>query len=50
MQIFSTGDNLHDMSKPAVWENMKKYYNRTSADKILSRVLRVKQHPIKSSL
>ena len=47
MQIVSIGDNMHDMSKPAVWE---KYYNMTSADKILPRVLRVKQHLIKSSL
>ena len=42
--------NMHDMSKPAVWEKYEKYYNMTSADKILLRVLRVKQHPIKCSL
>ena len=50
MQIVSVGDNMHDMSKPAVWEKYEKYYNMMSAAKILSRVLRVKQHPIKCSL
>ena len=50
MQIVSIRDNMHDMSKPAVWEKYDKYYNMTSADKILPRVLRIKQHPIKCSL
>ena len=39
MQIVSIGDNMHDMSKPAVWEKYEKFYNMTSADKILPRVL-----------
>ena len=30
---------MHSMSKPAVWEKYEKYYNMTSADKILPRVL-----------
>ena len=43
MQVVSIGDNLHDMSKPAVWEKFEKCYNMTSAYKILPRALRVKQ-------
>ena len=45
MQIVPIRDKMHDMSKPAVWEKYEKYYNMTSADKILPRVLRVKQIP-----
>ena len=41
---------MHDMSKLAVKEEYEKYYNMTSANKILPIELRVKRHPIKSSL
>ena len=32
MQIVSTGDNLHEISKPIFWENKKKYFNMSSAE------------------
>ena len=31
MQIVSTGDNLHEMSKPVFWEKYEKYFNMSSA-------------------
>ena len=33
MQIVSTGDNLHEMSKPVFWEKWEKYFNMLSAKK-----------------
>ena len=32
MQIVSTGDNLHEMSKPVFWERLEKYFNVLSAE------------------
>ena len=33
MQIVSSGDNLHKMSKPVFWEKkQEKYFNRSSAE------------------
>ena len=32
MQIVSTGDNLHQMSKPAFWKNEEKYFKMLSAE------------------
>ena len=34
MQIGSTGDNLHAMSKPVFLEKSEKYFNTSSAKKI----------------
>ena len=32
MQIVSNGDNLHEMSKPVLWEKQEKYFKRSSAE------------------
>ena len=32
MQIVSSGDNLHEMSKPVFWETYKKYFNISAAE------------------
>ena len=32
MQIVSTGDNLHEMSKPVFLEKKKKYFSMSSAE------------------
>ena len=32
MQIVSSGDNLHEMPKPAFWEKLEKYFNMSSAE------------------
>ena len=35
MQIVSIGDNLHEMSNPVFWENKKKYFQMSSAEKFI---------------
>ena len=32
MQIYSSGDDLHEMSDPIFWENKKKYFKMLSAE------------------
>ena len=32
MQIVSTGDNLHEMSKPIFCKKQEKYFNMSSAE------------------
>ena len=32
MQIVSSGDNLHEMSKPVFWEKYKIYFNMLSGE------------------
>ena len=31
MQIVSTGDTLHEMSKPVLWGKIEKYFSTSSA-------------------
>ena len=37
MQIVSSGDNLHEMSKPIFWE--KKYFKMSSAESLPSMLI-----------
>ena len=40
MQIVSTGDNLHEMTKPVFLGKEKKYFNMPSAEKLTQCVKR----------
>ena len=37
MQVVSTGDNLHEMSKPVFWEKQEKYFKMLSAENFTQR-------------
>ena len=41
MQIVSLGDNLHEMTKPILWENKKNIINLSSAEST-QRVVKIK--------
>ena len=40
MQIVSQGDNLHEMSKPAFWEKLEKYFKMSSAEIFIQHAMR----------
>ena len=36
MQIVSSGDNLHELSKPIFWEKSENYFKMSSAELVQS--------------
>ena len=43
MQIVSSGNNLHEMSKPVFWEKFKKNTINLSSTELAHRVIKVKK-------